>query len=300
VITNIQEDHMGLSDINTLSDMARVKGVVARAVKRDGYAVLNADNKYCVSISKTVDCNIAYFSIDEKNPIVIEHCKKGGIAAIYENGYITIQKGEWKFRVEKASHIPLTFGGRVTFMIYNVLAATLATYVYGFTIEDIKLNLATFIPSAAQTPGRMNIFEFKEFKVLIDFAHNADGFKGIKEFLSTIESPYKIGIITGTGDRRDDDIRNMGRISAEMFDHIIIRQDKFLRGRKAEDIVKLLVEGIHESNPQQSYEYIPKEVEALNHAFSLAKKGTFITALSDVIDNAIEVVQSYLDRERGE
>jgi cyanophycin synthetase len=291
---------MGLSDINTLSDMARVKGVVARAVKRDGYAVLNADNKYCVSVSKTVDCNIAYFSIDEKNPIVIEHCKKGGIAAIYENGYITIQKGEWKFRVEKASHIPLTFGGRVTFMIYNVLAATLATYVYGFTIEDIKLNLATFIPSAAQTPGRMNIFEFKEFKVLIDFAHNADGFKGIKEFLSTIESPYKIGIITGTGDRRDDDIRNMGRISAEMFDHIIIRQDKFLRGRTAEDIVKLLVEGIHESNPQQSYEYIPKEVEALNHAFSLAKKGTFITALSDVIDNAIEVVQSYLDMERGE
>ena len=300
VITNIQEDHMGLSDINTLSDMARVKGVVARAVKRDGYAVLNADNKHCVSVSKTVDCNIAYFSIDEKNPIIIEHCKKGGIAAIYENGYITIQKGEWKFRVEKASHIPLTFGGRVTFMIYNVLAATLATYVYGFTIEDIKLNLATFIPSAAQTPGRMNIFEFKEYKVLIDFAHNADGFKGIKEFLSTVESPYKIGIITGTGDRRDDDIRDMGRISAEMFDHIIIRQDKFLRGRKAEDIVKLLVEGIHDSNPQQSYEYIPKEVEALNHAFSLAKKGTFITALSDVIDNAIEVVQSYLDMDLGE
>lgn len=300
VITNIQEDHMGLSDINTLSDMARVKGVVARAVKRDGYAVLNADNKHCVSVSKTVDCNIAYFSIDEKNPIIIEHCKKGGIAAIYENGYITIQKGEWKFRVEKASHIPLTFGGRVTFMIYNVLAATLATYVYGFTIEDIKLNLATFIPSAAQTPGRMNIFEFKEYKVLIDFAHNADGFKGIKEFLSTVESPYKIGIITGTGDRRDDDIRDMGRISAEMFDHIIIRQDKFLRGRKAEDIVKLLVEGIHDSNPQQSYEYIPKEVEALNHAFSLARKGTFITALSDVIDNAIEVVQSYLDMDLEE
>ena len=300
VITNIQEDHMGLSDINTLSDMARVKGVVARAVKRDGYAVLNADNKYCVSVAKTLDCNIAYFSIDEKNPIIIEHCKKGGIAAIYENGFITIQKGEWKFRVEKASHIPLTFGGRVTFMIYNVLSATLATYVYGFTIEDIKLNLATFIPSAAQTPGRMNIFEFKEFKVLIDFAHNADGFKGIKEFLTTVESPYKIGIITGTGDRRDDDIRNMGRISAEMFDHIIIRQDKFLRGRKAEDIVKLLVEGIHDSNPQQSYEYIPKEVEALNHAFSLAKKGTFITALSDVIDNAIEVVQSYLDKDLGE
>ncbi|MBK6834640.1 MAG: cyanophycin synthetase [Bacteroidetes bacterium] len=299
VVTNIQEDHMGLSDINTLKDMANVKGVVARAVKRDGYVVLNADNEHTVSIAKTVDCKIAYFSMDEHNPVIVEHCKSGGIAAIYENGFITIKKGDWKFRVEKASHVPLTFGGKVTFMIYNVLAATLATYVYGFTIEDIKLNLNTFIPSAVQTPGRMNIFDFKEYKVLIDFAHNADGFRGIKEFLSTIESPYKIGIITGTGDRRDDDIRDMGRISAQMFDHIIIRQDKFLRGRLAEDIVKLLVEGINEVNPKQSYEYIPKEVEALRHALDIAKPGTFITALSDVIDNAIDVVQSYLDKERA-
>ncbi len=299
VVTNIQEDHMGLSDINTLEDMARVKGVVARSVKRDGYVVLNADNQYCVDIAKTVDCNIAYFSMDENNPIIIEHCKKGGIAAIHENGYITIKKGEWKFRVDKASQVPLTFGGKVTFMIYNVLAATLASYVYGFTIEDIKMNLETFIPSAAQTPGRMNIFEFKEYKVLIDFAHNPDGFKGIKEFLSNIDSPLKIGIITGTGDRRDEDIREMGRISAEMFDHIIIRQDKFLRGRLADDIVSLLVQGIHQVDPQQSYEYIPKEVEALKHALSIAKPGTYITALSDVIDNAIDVVQSYLEVERG-
>ncbi len=300
VVTNIQEDHMGLSDIHTLEDMARVKGVVARAVKRDGYVVLNADNKHCVSIAETIDSNVAYFSLDENNPIIIEHCKQGGIAAIYENGNITIKKGEWKFRVEKASLVPLTFGGKVTFMIYNVLAATLASYVYGFTIDDIKMSLTTFIPSAAQTPGRMNIFDFKEYKVLIDFAHNADGFRGIKEFLTTIESTSKIGIITGTGDRRDEDIRDMGRISAEMFDHIIIRQDKFLRGRKAEDIVSLLVEGIQDVNPNQSYEYIPKEVEALRHALDMAQPGTFITALSDVIDNAIDVVQSYLDKEREE
>lgn len=298
VITNIQEDHMGLSDIHTLEEMAKVKGVVARSVKPDGYTVLNADNPHCVSIASTVSCKIAYFSLDEKNPVIVEHCRRGGIAAIYENGFITIKKGDWKFRVEKASLIPLTFGGKVTFMIYNVLAATLASYVYGFTIEDIKMSLETFIPSAAQTPGRMNIFEFKEYKVLIDFAHNADGFKGIKEFLSNIDSPNKIGIITGTGDRRDDDIRDMGRLSAQMFDHIIIRQDKYLRGRQADEIVNLLVEGIKEVNPNQSYEYIPKEVEALKHALSLVKPGTFITALSDVIDNAIELVQAHLDKER--
>lgn len=299
VVTNIQEDHMGLSDINTLKDMANVKGVVVKSVKRDGYAVLNADNEYCVGIGKTAECHVAYFSLDENNAVVREHCRKGGIAAILENGFITIKKGEWKFRVDKVSNIPLTFGGKVSFMISNVLAATLASYVYGFTIEDIKTNLETFIPSAAQTPGRMNIFDFKDYKVLIDFAHNPDGFKGIKEYLSSVDSKHKVGIITGTGDRRDDDIRELGRLSAEMFDHIIIRQDKFLRGREAQEIVDLLVEGIRERNPNQSFEYIPKEVEALKHALSLAKPGSFLTALSDVIDNAIELVQSYQEKERA-
>ncbi len=299
IVTNIQEDHMGLSDINTLKDMANVKGVVVKSVKRDGYAVLNADNEYCVGIAKTAECNVAYFSLNENNPVVREHCRKGGIAAIYENGFITIKKGEWKFRIDKVSNIPLTFGGKVTFMISNVLAATLATYVYGFTIEDIKINLETFIPSAAQTPGRMNIFNFKDYKVLIDFAHNPDGFRGIQEFLNSVDSPHKIGIITGTGDRRDEDIRELGRLSAEMFDHIIIRQDKFLRGREAQEIVDLLLEGIRERNPKQSHEYIPKEVEALKHALSLAKPGSYVVALSDVIDNAIDLVQSYLEKERS-
>jgi cyanophycin synthetase len=299
VVTNVQADHMGLSDINTLEEMAKVKGVVVESVKRDGYAVLNADNKHCVDIGKRASCNIAYFSMDENNPVIAEHCKKGGIAAVYENGYITIKKGEWKFRVEKASLVPITFGGKVSFMIYNVLAATLATYVYGFKIEDIRMPLETFIPSPAQTPGRMNIFDFKDFKVMIDFAHNPDGFNGIKQFLADIDATNKIGIITGTGDRRDEDIRELGRISAQMFDHIIIRQDKFLRGRQAEEIVKLLVEGIKSVDKNQSFEYIPKEMDALKHALSLAKPGTFITALSDVIDNALELVQSYLDKERG-
>ncbi|MBL7922185.1 MAG: cyanophycin synthetase [Bacteroidia bacterium] len=299
VVTNIQEDHMGLSDIHTLKDMAHVKGVVVRAVKKDGYAVLNADNEHCVGIAKDADCKIAYFSLDENNPVIVEHCKKGGIAAILENGYITIKKSEWKFRVCKATNVPLTFNGKVSFMVANVLAATLASYVYGFTIEDIKTNLETFIPSASQTPGRMNVFNFKDYKVLIDFAHNPDGFNGIKEFLSSVDSPKKIGIITGTGDRRDEDIRKMGKISAEMFDHIIIRQDKFLRGREAQEIVDLLVDGIKQSDPKKSYEYVPKEIEALKHAFTLAGPGAYIVALSDVIDNAIEVVQSYLDKERA-
>jgi cyanophycin synthetase len=110
-------------------------------------------------------------------------------------------------------------------MIQNVLAATLATFLYGYKIEDIKMSLETFIPSAAQTPGRMNIFNFKEFKVMVDFAHNADGFNGIKGYLKTIDASEHVGLISGTGDRRDEDIMETAKIAAEMFDRIFTAGD---------------------------------------------------------------------------
>jgi len=299
VITNIQEDHLGLADIHTLDDLARVKSVIINAVKKDGWGVLNADNEHCVRIGKKADCNIAYFSRNENNPVILAHCKKGGAACVAENGFITIKKGDWKIRVQRTILIPLTFGGTVPFMIENVLAATLATFLWGFKTEDIKTSLETFIPSAAQTPGRMNIFEFKDFRFMIDFAHNPDGFKGIKEFLSHVDSPLKIGIIAGTGDRRDEDIIELGKLSAEMFDYIILRQEKHLRGRTEENILDLLKRGIVSVDPHKKFEVVPKEIDAIKHAMSKAKPGTFIVALSDVIDNAIETVQNYQEQERN-
>jgi cyanophycin synthetase len=182
-------------------------------------------------------------------------------------------------------------------MIANVLAATLAAYLRGFKTEDISLSLQTFLPSAAQTPGRMNIFEFKKFKVLIDFAHNPAGYRAVEDFLSTVEATKKIGIIAGVGDRRDEDIRECASIAARMFDHIIIRQEKHLRGRTEEEINALIMEGIETSGKKPTFEIIKKEIEALEHAIKSAEDGSFITALSDVVTNAIEIVQEYLDKE---
>lgn len=300
VITNIQEDHLGLSDIETLDDLARVKSVVVESVKNDGWAVLNGDDPQCVKIAENLKCNVAFFSMNEDSPVIKEQCKAGKTVAVYENGYITVKKGEWKIRIDKANHVPLTMGGRAKFMIANVLAATLATYLWGFKTEDIKSSLETFIPGATHTPGRMNIFNFKNFKVMIDFAHNPAGYLGIEEFLQTVEANHKIGIIAGVGDRRDDDIKECGAIAARMFDHIIIRQEKHLRGRTEEEIINLILEGIKSSGKNVSYEIIPKETEAIKHAINIAKKGTFITALSDVVTNAIEIVQQYLDKENEE
>ncbi|WP_295338287.1 cyanophycin synthetase [Flavobacterium sp.] len=297
IITNIQEDHLGLADIHTLDDLARVKSVVVRSVKKDGWAILNAEDEQCLKIANELSCNIAYFSMDENNPTVQKFAKEGKIVAVYENGYITIKKGEWKIRVERATHVPLTLGGKAKFMIANALAATLASYLWGFKTEDISLSLQTFIPSAAQTPGRMNIFEFKKFKVMIDFAHNPAGYRGVEEYLSSVEATKKIGIIAGVGDRRDEDIKECATIAARMFDHIIIRQEKHLRGRTEEEIIGLIMEGINASGRNVTHEIITKEVEAIKHAINSAQEGTFITALSDVVTNAIEIVQEYLDKE---
>jgi len=297
VITNIQEDHLGISDIHDLKDLSRVKSVVVESVKKDGWAVLNGEDENCLEIAKSLSCNVALFSLDENCPAIIEHCAEGGIAAIYENGFITIKKGDWKIRVERATHIPLTLNGKAKFMIANVLAATLSAYLYGFKTEDIKLSLATFIPSAAHTPGRMNIFEFSKFKVLIDFAHNPTSYMGIEDYLSSVDASRKIGIISGVGDRRDEDIKECAKIAARMFDHIIIRQEKHLRGRTEEEIINLILEGLQEGDASVTHEVVSLEVEAIKHAISIAEEGTYIVALSDAIDNAIDIVQSYLDAE---
>ena len=297
VITNIQEDHLGLSDIHTLEDLARVKSTVVKSVKKDGWAILNAEDEQCVKIGQELSCNVAYFSMDEENPLIKKLCKEGKIVCVYENGFITVKKGEWKIRIERATHVPLTMGGKAKFMIANVLAATLASYLQGFKTEDISTSLQTFIPSAAQTPGRMNIFDFKKFKVMIDFAHNPSGYRGVEDFLSSVEAHKKIGIIAGVGDRRDEDIKECAKIAGRMFDHIIIRQEKHLRGRTEEEIIGLIMEGIAESGRSVTHEIITKEVEAIKHAINSAEEGTFITALSDVVTNAIEIVQEYLDKE---
>jgi cyanophycin synthetase len=300
IITNIREDHLGINDIDTLDDLARVKSVVVRSVKKEGWAILNADDEQCMKIASDINCNVAYFSMDEDNPIVKKMSKEGKIVAVYENGFVTVKKGDWKIRIEKVLHIPLTLGGKAKFMIQNVLAATLAAYLYGFKTDDISLSLQTFIPSVAQTPGRMNIFEFKKFKVMIDFAHNPAGYSAIEDLLNNMEASRKIGIIAGVGDRRDEDIRDCAEIAARMFDHIIIRQEKHLRGRTAEEIIELILEGIQKVDRKVTYEIIPKEIEAIKHAISIAEEGTFITALSDVVTNAIEIVQEYLDKENEE
>ena len=250
-------------------------------------------------MANKVDCNFALFSMDENNPRIKRQFNRGGISAIYENGYITICKGEWKMRVSKAANVPLTMGGKAKFMIQNVLAAVLATYLDGFKIEDIKVAIESFIPSPSQTPGRLNMFNFKNFKVLLDYAHNPAGFRAMKDFVDQIDASKKVGIVAGVGDRRKEDNNELGAIAAEMFDEIIIRQDRNLRGKNEADLINEIHSGIKSVHPEKKVDIIRSEKDAIIHAINNAEKDSLVIVSSDVVPDALNLVMKLREKERA-
>ena len=299
IVTNVSTDHIGLGGIDSLEQMAKVKAVVAETVFPHGYAILNADDDLVYRIKDDLKCNIGLFSMDENNPRIKAHCRAGGLATIFENGYVSIMKGTWKMRVIKVAEIPITYGGRAIHNIMNTLPAVLATYLYrNIKVGDIKLALQTFVPSPTLTPGRLNLFVFKHFRFLVDFAHNQAGLQFLGDFVSKMEGSPKVGIISGTGDRRDEDIRDLGKLSAQYFDEIIIRQDKNLRGRTAEEIVNLLIEGINETKSTDiPITIIYNEKEAIMYAYNNAKPGSLITIMCDVVAEALEMIKELKEEE---
>ena len=298
IVTNVAADHMGLGGINTMEQMAKLKSVVPETVFPHGYAVLNADDDLVYAMKDGLKCNIGLFSMDENNKRIKVHSKEGGLSAVFENGYVTILKGNWKIRVMNVKDIPITFEGKATHNINNCLPAVLAAYLYrDITIEDIRSALASFMPSSTQTPGRLNFFNFKNFTFLADFAHNPHGLLLLCDFVSKLDYPKKIGVISGTGDRRDEDIRELGEISAKYFDEIIIRCDKNLRGRDANEIIALLQEGIQITNPDLPTMVIANENEALEYIYAHPQQGALYTIMCDVVAGALDKIKELKERE---
>ncbi len=298
IVTNVAADHIGLGGINTVEQMAKVKAVVPETVFPHGYAILNAEDDLVYNMKHDLKCNIALFSMDENNARLKAHCSAGGLATVYENGFVSIMKGNWKIRVMAAKDIPLTYEGKAVHNIANCLPAVMATYLYrDISIDDIKLGLQTFMPGEALTPGRLNFFHFKNITFLADFAHNPHGLKLLGDFVSKLDYKRKVGVISGTGDRRDEDIRELGEISAQYFDEIIIRCDKNLRGRTAEEIIELLKEGINKVNPNIPTLTIANENEALEYIYANQIPGALYTIMCDVVAGALDKIKELKERE---
>jgi cyanophycin synthetase len=298
IVTNLAADHLGMGGINTVEQMAKVKQVVPETVCDQGYAILNADDDLVYKMRKDLNCKIALFSMDENNPRIKEHCENGGKAAVFENGYISVITGNWKVRVMPVKDIPITYGGKAKHNIANVLPAVLSTYIFkDISIEDIRQALQTFVPSSTQTPGRLNFFQLKHCTFLADFAHNPHGLQLLCDFIDQLDYPHRIGIITGTGDRRDEDIRELGIIAAKYFDEIIIRRDKNLRGRTEEELVTLLKDGILSVDTELPVRVIPSEEQAVLHAYEHCPEGSLITVMCDKVESTLDLIKRIKTKE---
>ena len=293
VVLNVAADHLGLGGIDTIEQMARVKSVVAETVKADGYAILNADDPLVAAMAERVNCKVAYFSMNPDNQIIIEHRRRNGLAAIYENGYLSILEGKWTLRIEKAINIPMTMQGMAPFMIANALAGCLAAFAQGVDIELIRRGIRTFQISAEQTPGRMNLFDVGDFHVLVDYAHNAHGYKAVGDFVCNWQGK-RIGVVGGPGDRRDEDLILLGNISAQNFNHVLIKEDKDFRGREPKEVADLIVKGICREDSTASYEIILDETEAINKALNLAQANDLVVIFPEKVDPVIKLIKEQM------
>jgi cyanophycin synthetase len=193
--------------------------------------------------------------------------------------------------VARVNDVPLTFGGTSGSMIKNILPAVLAAVLSNISLADIRTALMSFQPSAENTPGRMNYFDFGTCKLMLDYAHNQGGYEELKAYASHVEASVKTGIIAATGDRRDQDIRKIGELAAEIFDNIIIRHDKDGRGRSNEQLTTLLLEGIRRIKPGMNVKVISDEFESIAYAIHHAKKNSWIFVNTDNVLDTIAYMQ---------
>jgi cyanophycin synthetase len=295
VVLNVAADHLGLGDINTIDQLARVKGVIAETVRPEGYAVLNADDQRVAAMADQVRGKVAYFSMDTNNPLVRSHVRRGGIAAVYDQEHLIILQQDWVHQIEKVERVPLTLGGRAPFMIANALAASLAAFVQGVNIEHIRAGLRSFRASAEQTPGRMNLFDLGRYHVLVDYAHNPAGYEAVGSFVKNWTGP-KIGVIGGPGDRRDEDTIELGKLSATFFDRIIVKEDDDPRGRTWGEVAELIVQGIEQVLPTDavsaSCSIMLNESEAIEWALDNAPDNALVTIFPDNVSRTISSIMA--------
>lgn len=292
IITNISNDHLGLNDIHSIEDLRDVKGVVAHATAKDGYAILNADDDLVYQLTENLTCNIALFSIQEKNPRVLKHCQNGGLAAYIENGFVVLSKNKEKHYLGNIKDFPITLQGSAICMVKNILPAILASVASNFDLNEIQSTLNDFQPSIEDNPGRMNLIDLDFCQIIVDYAHNESAFEDLKQCIEQNSLKKKIGIIAAVGDRRENDSRQLGYHAAQMFDEIIIRHNASKRGRSNQELTNLILEGIKESKLKPIVKVISDEIQAIQHVIKHLEPDTLVYWSVDSVPIAIDYIKN--------
>ncbi len=293
VVLNVSADHLGLRGIHTLEQLADVKSVIPAVVKREGHAVLNADDPLVYAMRDRTMADIVLFSTkpEGESPEFEQHLTRNGIGARIEKDTFVIRRGRLRIPIAPVHDVPLMVGGAARFQRENILAAVATAYVQGMRYDDIRAGLLSFFPSPSLTPGRLNLMRFGAGRVLVDYAHNAAAIAGLMEFVQGLDASRRIGILTAPGDRRDEDLRTVGRLSASL-DYVVVREDKYRRGREPGDTARLIVEGLREAGMREDQmEIIYDEAESLKRALSMMEDNDLVFVLADNVPAVLDQVR---------
>jgi cyanophycin synthetase len=294
VVLNVSADHLGLRGINTIEQLAAVKAVVPAVVKREGHAILNADEPLVYAMRERSPGDIVLFSLKEpgENPLFEEHILRRGIGARIEDGVFVIRRGRLRIPIVRVRDVPLMMGGAARFQRGNVLAAILAAYVQGMRYDDICAGLVSFAPSMSSTPGRLNLTRVGRVRVLVDYAHNPAAIEGLLDLVHELPAARRIGVVTAPGDRRDEDIRTVGRLCVGL-DHVVVKEDHDRRGREPGEIARLVSEGLAEGGMgNDRIETVLDEIDAVGRALELAQPEDLVIVLADDITGVLAFVDS--------
>jgi cyanophycin synthetase len=302
VVLNVTGDHIGLKDVHSIEQLAAVKRVIVEAVPRNGFAVLNADDPLVLEMRKHCSGTVILFSMREDHPLIERWINRGRKAVVLQKGTLgemmVIREGRRTMPIGWVHLLPATFEGRARMMVQNSLAAAAAAHAAGAHLHDIRQGLRTFSTSFYQAPGRLNVFELDGVKVVIDYAHNAAGLETVGDFVqrmtsgpvgpnvaNTWQANVKVAVISTPGDRRDEDMRDLGRVAAKYFDEIIIREDRNLRGRKPRETADHILEGVREAQAGGArvgnVEIVLEEMAATKRALDRARAGDLVVLCVD-------------------
>ncbi len=293
VVTNISRDHLGMDDIDTIKELASVKAVVPRTTFPTGCAVLNADDELVYQMAERLCCEVALFSMHAESKRFRMHVERGKLGATVENGHFVLYKNREKIPLIKVKDVPLTFEGKSDCMTQNILPALLTGFFLKMPLEDMRIALKKFIPSPRFTPGRMNSFRFKGFTVLVDYAHNEAGYQELKKYADQLKASVKVGIIAAVADRVDEDMVNLGKLAAAIFDEIIIRHDRDLNEDTKEKMTSLLLQGIRQTHESLPVQVISNEFEAIKKAIDQVQKGSWIFVNAENVYDTIAYLSEY-------
>lgn len=288
IVTNIgMGDHLGLSYIHSVEDLAVVKRVIVENVAPNGVAVLNATDPNVASMAASCPGSVTFFAADRHHPILAAHRAQGKRVVFTDAGDIVAAEGTTEVRLPLGA-IPLTRKGTIGFQVENAMAATAAGWALGLGWDTIRRGLASFVNDAATAPGRFNVFDYRGATLIADYGHNPDAIIALVAAIDNMPAKRRCVVISGAGDRRDEDIRQQTEILGDAFDEVILYQDACQRGRADGEVVALLRQGLVNASRTKAVEDIRGEFVAIDAALARLQPGDLCLILIDQVDEALE------------